>query len=430
MESLKKIPNSRNSVKSRPIGTVIALGWVSFFTDISSEMIYPLLPVFLSTLGAGTVAIGFVAGLSESTASFFRVISGVLSDRMQKRKAAIAAGYGLSALSRPILASASSWGEVLLFRIADRAGKGIRTPPRDALISESSLPQMYGRSFGIQRAMDTAGAVVGPVLATTMLAAGMTLRSLFWISAIPAFAAVAVLLAFVREPIRKSETAKAIAKSEEHRSAQKNSERILLSRDVKLYLLVTGVFYLGNSSSFFLILRARDLVAEAGSPWFKESLIPILYLAMNLTSAVLSYPAGRIADRLGRGIVAFSGYIVFAASYAAFAFVKSPEMLWLLFPFQGLHLALSEGVGSAFLAQLLPENRRATGFALYHTVMGLSLLPAGVIGGWLWREYNPRVTFLAGSLLAIIAASLFGFAILYRSYRTLKTAPEEKEVKI
>jgi MFS family permease len=179
--------------------TIFALGWVSFFMDVSSEMIYPLLPAFLSSLGAGGVAIGFVAGLSETTASFFRVISGYLSDRFKRRKSAIILGYGLSTLARPILALSAGWTHVLGFRLIDRAGKGVRTPPRDALIAEASSVERYGRSFGIQRAMDTAGAVLGPALATWILTAGMGYRSVFWISFIPAAIAVAIIQIFVRE---------------------------------------------------------------------------------------------------------------------------------------------------------------------------------------------------------------------------------------
>jgi MFS family permease len=178
--------------------TIFALGWVSFFMDVSSEMVYPLLPIFLASLGAGGTAIGFIAGLSEMTASLFRVVSGFLSDRLKKRKAAVLFGYGLSTLARPLLALSSTWAHVLGFRLIDRAGKGVRTPPRDALIAEASSVERYGRSFGLQRAMDTAGAVLGPALATLILARGMGYRTVFWISFVPAAIAVAIIQIFVR----------------------------------------------------------------------------------------------------------------------------------------------------------------------------------------------------------------------------------------
>lgn len=417
MDSAKTSPAAERPANGR-FGkrTILALGWVSFFMDVSSEMIYPLLPVFLASLGAGTVAIGFVAGLSESTASFFRVISGVISDRFRRRKSAIIAGYGLSALSRPILALAGTWGHVLAFRLIDRAGKGIRTPPRDALIAEASPPERYGRSFGIQRAMDTAGAVLGPVIATLILAGGVGYRSLFWIAMVPAAAAVAIIQLFVREhgPRRGNASGADRSPAAGTVGAAPNARPEPFSRELKLYLLITAIFFLGNSSSFFLILRARDLISAARIPWFTESLIPMLYLAMNLTAALLSYPAGRLADRAGRARVAFLGYFIFAGAYAAFAFVGRAEALWALFPLQGIYLGFTEGVGTAYLATLVPAGRRATGFGLYHTVIGVSLLPAGMIGGWLWRAYSPAATFLAGSILAIVAGALFGFLLLRR----------------
>jgi MFS family permease len=383
--------------------TIFALGWVSFFMDVSSEMIYPLLPVFLSSLGVGSVAIGFVAGLSESTASFFRVISGFISDHFRNRKAAITLGYGLSTAARPILAISASWGHVLGFRLVDRAGKGIRTPPRDALIAEASAASHYGRSFGIQRAMDTAGAVLGPALATWFLALGLGYRGVFWISFIPAGIAVAIIQVFVRE---RGKHAPAPVEERSAATAVPGAPRApLLSRELKIFLLVTAVFSLGNSSNFFLVLRAKNLGIE-------DRLIPILYMTMNVSYALLSYPAGRMADRFGKARVAFLGYILYAALYALFAFEGTRSALWILFPLQGIYLAFTDGVGTAYLATLLPAERRATGFGVYYTVIGLALLPASTIGGWLWKAYSPSATFIAGSLLSLAAGTIFGVALL------------------
>jgi len=366
--------------------TVFALGWVSFFMDVSSEMIYPLIPVFLASLGVGGLAIGFVAGLSETTASFFRVISGFLSDRLKKRKGAIILGYALSTLARPILALSSSWGHVLGFRLVDRAGKGVRTPPRDALIVEASSSDRYGRSFGIQRAMDTAGAVLGPILATGILALGMGYRSVFWISFIPAAIAIAIIQIFVREhgtraPGTSGDPAAAV-------TGPLEGLRPLFSTELKLFLVVTAIFSLGNSSNFFLILRAKSL-------GFKDSLIPILYVTMNFTYALLSYPAGRLADRFGKGRIAFFGYLLYAALYALFAVETRMEALWILFPLQGIYLAFTDGVGTAYLATLLPGERKATGFAIYHTVMGLTLLPASTLGSlFAVGDLHRRISFV------------------------------------
>jgi MFS family permease len=407
--------------------TIFALGWVSFFMDVSSEMIYPLLPAFLSSLGAGGVAIGLVAGLSETTASFFRVISGHLSDRFKKRKSAIILGYGLSTLARPLLALSASWTHVLGFRLLDRAGKGVRTPPRDALIADSSSAERYGRSFGIQRAMDTAGAVLGPALAAWILTAGMGYRSVFWISFIPAAIAVAIIQIFVREvsarragPVADVPSAgapvaggadgvpargAAQASTRGVKSATGPASEPLFTRELKVFLVVTAIFSLGNSSNFFLVLRARDL-------GFRDNLVPILYMTMNVTYALLSYPAGRLADRFGKGRIAFLGYLLYAALYALFAIETKMNALWILFPLQGIYLAFTDGVGTAYMATLLPGARRATGFAIYYTVIGLALLPASTIGGWLWDRYSPSATFIAGSLLSLVAGTIFGIALL------------------
>jgi MFS family permease len=387
--------------------TIFALGWVSFFMDASSEMIYPLLPVFLASLGVGTVAIGVVAGLSESTASFFRVISGFISDRVKNRKAAILLGYGLSALARPILAVSSGWGHVLGFRLIDRAGKGVRNPPRDALIAEVSTAERYGRAFGIQRAMDTAGAVLGPALATWFLALKLGFRGVFWISLIPALVAVAIVQVFVRERVRGAAGGRTEA-GPAGAPTGAPSAIPLFSRELKTFLVVTAVFSLGNSSNFFLVLRAKDLGIQ-------DHLIPILYMTMNVSYALLSYPAGRMADRFGKARIAFVGYILYAALYALFAFEGTRSALWVLFPLQGIYLAITDGVGTAYLATLLPAARRATGFALYNTVIGVALLPASVVGGWLWRAYSPSATFIAGSLLSLAAGTIFGATLLRRA---------------
>ncbi len=386
--------------------TVLALGLTSFFMDVSSEMIYPLLPVFLASLGAGSLAIGFVAGLSESMASFFRVFSGTLSDRIKKRKIVVMLGYGISTLSRPILALASTWTQVLGFRLLDRAGKGVRTPPRDALIADAVSADRYGRSYGIQRAMDTAGAVLGPALAAGILALGFGHRDVFWISLLPAILAVLTIRFLVHEKakrpvfVKPPEPERRPAAAETQATEGAPPARSTFPRQMKLFLIVTAVFSLGNSSNFFLILRAKTF-------GFSESMIPVLYLTMNAVYALLSYPAGKIADRFGKARVAFLGYFIYAAVYALFAADVSKSVLWLLFPLQGIYLAVTDGVFTAYVATLIPRDRRATGFALYYTVVGLALLPAGMIGGWLWR-FSPEATFIAGSILSLTAGILFG----------------------
>jgi len=376
--------------------TIIALGWVSFFMDVSSEMIYPLLPVFMaSVLGLGGLTIGFVAGLSESIASFFRIFSGAVSDRLKRRKLLVASGYSLSTVSRVILALAGSWQSVLWFRLVDRAGKGLRTPPRDALISEASTEATYGRYYGYHRAMDTAGAVLGPLLAYMLLAAGLSTRGVFWYSIIPAAIAVFILLLFVSESGKKETT---VTSPVEHQPGG-------IGKEAKLFLLITAVFSLGNSSNFFLILKANDLgVAKA---W-----IPILYMTMNVTYAVVAYPAGRLADKLGKAKVTFIGYFVYSIAYGLFAVAVKASILWLYFPFYGIYLGITDGVNRAYMATLLPEKRRATGFAVYHTVIGASLLPASTLAGWLWDRFSPAATFVTGAALSLTAGVMFGIFLL------------------
>jgi MFS family permease len=377
--------------------TILALGWISFFMDVSSEMIYPLLPVFLeSVLGVGSLTIGVVAGLSESTASFFRVLSGAISDKFKKRKAGLLFGYSLSTLSRPVLALASSWGHVLIFRLIDRAGKGVRTPPRDALIADASTPATYGRRYGFQRAMDTAGAVLGPALASVIMLLGAGYRSVFWLSIIPAAIAVTIIQVFVKEPSK--EAAVHALKSESPKSGK-------FTREMKLFLLVTAVFSLGNSSNFFLVLRAQNL-------GFKAGIIPLLYMSMNVTYALLSYPAGRLADRFGKARMTFLGYFIYAVIYASFAATGSSKALWILFPLQGIYLAFTDGVSTAYMATLLSPERRATGFAFYYTVIGLALLPASTVGGWLWDRFSPEYTFIVGAVLSLMAGVLFWMLLM------------------
>lgn len=380
--------------------TVLTLGWVSFFMDVSSEMIYPLIPVFLaSTLGASVLTIGLIAGLSESTASFFRIASGAISDRMRRRKTAVAAGYLLSTASRPVLALAGGWIQVLVFRLLDRAGKGVRTPPRDALIADTTTPETYGCSYGYHRAMDTAGAILGPAAASAAIWLGFGMRTVFWASLAPAAAAVAVVLLFIRETPRRGT---------ESGAQERGGRGAGFSRKLKLFLLVTAVFSLGNSSNFFLILRARALGTDTG-------LIPLLYISMNVTYAVLAYPAGRLADRLGKARIVFGGYFLYAAVYGLFAVLRGGASLWILFPLYGLYLGLSDGVGRAYMATLLPQEKRATGFAFYHTVIGLTILPASAIAGWLWERFSPGAVFVTGALLSLAAGILFGLFLLRRT---------------
>lgn len=384
---------------------MLAAGVVSFFMDVSSEMVYPLVPLFLaSVLGVSSSVIGLIEGIAETTASLLKVASGWLSDRLGRRKMLMEAGYGVSALSRPVLALAGSWGQVLAARFVDRFGKGIRTAPRDAIVADSTESAGLGRSFGFHRAMDQAGAVLGPALAFLLLSARPgAYRAVFWLSLVPALLAVLVIVLFIQE--RRRPAAGRVISAEEPAAV---AERGWVLRPARLrrlrgpllnYVLITGLFSLGNSSDAFLILRARNLGVAA-------ALIPLLYLLFNLVYSALSVPAGLVADRVGRRRVAVAGYLVFAVTYAGMAAADSAAAAWGLFLLYGVYMGVADGNGRALLAQLAPEDRRATAFGVYHSVAGLAALPASAVAGLLWDRVSPAAPFWMGAVAALLAALL------------------------
>jgi len=368
-------------------------GIVSFFMDVSSEMVYPLVPLFLANvLGVNKSVIGLIEGIAESTASILRVFSGWLSDKIGRRKGLMVAGYTISTLSRPVIALATAWHHVFAARFIDRTGKGIRTAPRDATIAESAGANVMGRAFGFHRSMDTLGAVVGPALAFLLL--GLThenFRLVFWVSMIPGAIAVAVIIFFIRE--------KRAASSALQR------ERPKLSLDhfdwrFKSFVAIAALFAVGNSSDAFLILRAQQL-------GISTVMVPVVYLSFNLVYSLSSMPAGIAADRFGRKRVILLGFVLFAAIYYGFAVADSPASAWLLFGLYGVFMGLTEGVQKAFLTTIIPPDFKATAFGIYNTVVGLALLPASLIGGWLWDHVSPAATFYYGASTAVVSSALF-----------------------
>jgi MFS family permease len=375
---------------------IYAAGAVSFFMDVSSEMIYPLVPLFLANvLGVNKSLIGLIEGIAESTASILKVFSGWLSDRLGRRKGLMIAGYSISALSRPIIATASGWHNILASRFIDRLGKGVRTAPRDAIIAESASASSFGRAFGFHRSMDTLGAVVGPALAFLLLSVfANDYRKVFWISLVPAIIAVTVIWFFISE---KKRTA-----------AQAERPRLTLKHfdwRFKFFVAVVALFSLGNSSDVFLILRAE----QAGIP---STMIPIVYLTFNLVYSMSAIPAGIAADRFGRRRVILAGFVLFAGIYYGFAVASSSGMIWLLFGLYGVFMGLTEGVQKAFLATIIPKDFKATAFGIYNMAVGLALLPASVIGGWLWDHISPAATFYFGAATASVSAAMFVVFIL------------------
>lgn len=369
---------------------VFVLGLVSLFMDISSEMIYPLIPIFLSdVLHAPKTYIGLIEGIAEGTASILKVFSGWLSDRLGKRKMIIFWGYGISVFSRPILATASSWLHVLVYRFTDRVGKGVRTSPRDAIIADSTDKSAIAKAFGFHRSMDTVGAVIGPSLAFAMLAFfGGNLTSVFWFSIVPGLFALCLIVFFVKE-------IKANANTSMPKITFKG-----LDKNYKAFLLIVSLFTLGKTSEAFLVLRSQELGVPVTS-------IPLLYLSFNIVSALLSTPFGVIADRIGKRKTIISSYVLFSLIFLGFAMATSQIHAWLLFLSYGLFVAMNEGVQRAYVGTLIKPEFKATGYGVYHTVVGLSALPSGIIGGLLWQNIGSQALFYYGASLSILSCILF-----------------------
>jgi MFS family permease len=376
---------------------VFFTGLVSFFMDFSSEMVYPLVPLFLSSvLGVPKSVIGLIEGIAESTASLLKVFSGWLSDRLGHRKWLMALGYGISTLSRPLIATAPNWGQVLASRFMDRFGKGVRNAPRDALIAESCKVPNLGRSFGFHRGMDTLGAVVGPAVAFGLLAYfNGQYRLVFWLSMIPGALAVLIIIFFIRET-----RACPILEAGRPRLGWKS-----FSGSYKFFIVVAALFSLGNSSDVFLILRAQHV----GIPL---AVIPLVYLVFNVVYGLGALPAGILSDRIGPKPIIFLSFILFGFIYLGFAQAGRPVHIWFLFIAYGIFMAMTEGVQKAFLATIIPQEFKATGFGLYNTLVGLAVLPASLIGGLLWDRVGPPATFLYGTATAWLAAVLFLFLLL------------------
>ena len=393
---------------------VFFLGVVSFLTDVSSEMIFTLLPLFLlNVLRVGTPVIGLIEGIAEGTASLLKVLSGWLSDRLGRRKGLAVFGYSLSTLVKPFLYFATTWGAAAGVRFVDRVGKGIRTSPRDALVADSAPPEEMGKSFGFHRGMDTLGAVLGLSVAALVVyvvqQGGLELtrdafQTIVLVGIVPAVLAVLVLLFFVRER-GKGAGSESPAASFGGPPAEAVNARKGFDLRFKLFLVVVVVFTLGNSSDAFLILRAQDL-------GFSVPQVLLLFVAFNLVYALVSLPAGLVSDRLGRKGVIVVGWSIYALAYLGLAVTSAAWQVWLLFALYGLYYGVAEGVSRAFVADLVPAERRGTAYGLYHTAVGLSLLPASLIAGWLWHLIGPEAPFFFGAVTAGVAA--LGFLLLVR----------------
>ena len=370
---------------------VRSLGWVSFFNDVSSEMIYPLMPLFLTqVLGAGIVFVGLVEGIAESISSFLKLFSGWLSDRFRKRKVIILFGYSLASITRPFIGMATSSFHILFLRSLDRVGKGVRSSPRDALLSQCVSEDERGKAFGFQRSMDHAGAMVGPLVATLLLSyLTKDLRLVFGLSFIPALLCLWILYRGVTDVAQ--------SQSRDLHPVRLNWNR--WDKKFRYFLLIITLFTLGNSSDAFLLLRAKDLGID--TPW-----IPVLWFFFHLSKSVSSIPGGTLSDRIGRKRVMILGWAIYGLVYLGFAFATSAGQIWALFLIYGLYYGLTEGTEKAWVADLVKEEKRGTAYGAYHFAIGIASLPASLLMGFIWKTAGVEWAFSFGAAMALIAAIL------------------------
>ena len=392
---------------------VFAIGLVSLLNDASSEIIYPLLPIFLAqSLGASARAIGTIEGLAESISSLLKLFAGYLSDRLAKRKLLVVAGYSVASLARPLLAFAQTWTQVLAIRLTDRIGKGIRTAPRDAMIADTVRVEQRGIAFGFHRAMDHAGAVVGPLVGYLLVILFVAnanspttgeFSKIFLAASVPALIAVLVAIFFMRE-------------SPQHVPAGSEIKKLSLrgfDSNFKRFLLVLALFTLSNSSDSFLILRAMDSGVSI-------AVVPLLWAAHHGMKVLSSLLGGDLSDRLGRKRLIVAGWVLYAAVYAGFAFATHQASLWVLFLVYGIYFGLAEGAEKALVADLVRPEQRGTAYGLYNLAFGVTVFPASLLMGMIWDWKGPTVAFLLSAFMGATAAMLL--LIFVRPHRERITA--------
>ena len=394
---------------------VVAISLVSLLNDASSEIIYPLLPAFLKgLLGVSSphaaAVIGLIEGAAESVSSLLKLFSGYFSDRRGRRKGFVVFGYALAGVMRPLLGFASSWHQVFFIRLTDRVGKGIRSAPRDAMIADAATPQERGLAFGFHRAMDHGGAVVGPLLGAAIIyliasnradPTPADYRTVFLLASVPALAAVFVAALFVREK-RRGETngATAVITSLPPKKLSLRG----FDGNFKRFLVLVSLFTLSNSTDAFLILRAQD-AGVAGAA------IPLLWSALHVTKVVSSIVGGNLSDRLGRKTLIVSGWLLYAAVYLGFAYVSSPVGAWALFLIYGVYFGLAEGAEKALVADLVRPEQRGTAYGLYNLAFGITVLPASLLMGALWRTWSPETAFFVSAAIGSAAALLLALLV-------------------
>lgn len=384
------IPDRMPPWRALPLG-IWAMGFASLLMDASSEMIHSLLPVFMvSVLGVSMVTVGVIEGVAEATATILKVFSGTLSDYLAKRKLLMVLGYGLAALTKPVFPMANSIGWVFAARFTDRIGKGIRGAPRDALIADITQPQLRGAAYGLRQALDSVGALIGPLLAVVfMMLFADNIRSVMWVAVIPAFLCVLLLIVYVREPEHMP------ARAPKAPLTPADARRLPLR--YWLVVLAGAVFTLARFSDAFLVLRAQNV----GLPL---AYIPTVMVVMNVFYAGAAYPAGAAADRFSARSLLLAGLALLIAADILLALVPTLVGVFVGASLWGLHMALTQGLLSKLVADTAPDDLRGTGFGVFNLVSGIALLLASVIAGALWGMLGPSFTFLAGAGFAAVAA--------------------------
>lgn len=375
---------------------VVFLGLVSFFSDISAEMVYPIIPLYLtSVFGATPALVGIIEGIAESLASLLKVFSGYFTDKYNKKKPIAFVGYATGLLYKVALIFAGSWIGILGARVIDRIGKGIRTAPRDVMVSESAEEGRAGTAFGIHKSLDMAGSAIGILIAYFLLKSSNgsgDYKRIFLFSIIPT-----ILCLFMFFKIKEKKAARAV---ETREPFWKNIKT--LDKQLKLYLCVVVLFTLGNSSNAFLLLRAKTV-------GFDDTTVVLLYFIYNITASLLAIPAGKRSDKVGRKRLLVAGYLVFSIVYFGFAFAGNKELMIGLFVLYGVYTAMISGVERAFISEISPKELTGTMLGLHSTVVGLALLPASAIAGVLWNSFGAEVPFIFGACMSLLAACILLF---------------------
>jgi MFS family permease len=370
-----------------------AFGATSFLNDTATEMAYWILPAFLLSIGAGPAKLGLIEGISESVASFAKLFSGYFTDRVQRRKPLVVAGYTIANAVKPVLAVTTSWWQVLLIRFSDRLAKGIRGAPRDVMLAESVPKNKLGSAFGLLQAMDSAGAIAGPLIALAVVA-HYGFRGVFWTAALPGALAIAVAMIAIKETRRSGGAA--LERDEE---ISVNGSDLRMPASFYYLLVATALFSVGNSSDMFLVLRAQNLGMKAGHA-------PLFGLVFNITYTLTSWPAGKLADRMSKRVLAAAGYLVFAAVYFVFAAPPSLMALWITMSCYGLFYSLTNPVLRALVVETTAADARGRALGIYFFVTSVAILLSSIITGELWKSYGPRVPFYLSAALAVVAAAM------------------------